>query len=490
MAEILHADLEPTRAQLVESWIAHQRWYAAKGSQPRLRLVDSWRLDDPEGRSGVETLIVADGSGSTPVHYQVPVTYRDAPLEGHEDHLIGTTEHSVLGTRWVYDGVHDPAYTGALMLFVTGAAEAQSGSVSDTPDPRVTSSQVRPMRPVVRSARVLSGEQSNTSIIYDATDEDGSPAPVIIKVFRMLADGENPDVVLQSALVRAGSDRVPAVLGSIAGEWTTGDARTAYGHFAFAQEFLPGVEDAWRVALRAAEDGEDFTEPARELGAATAEVHATLAEALGTSETTPEVARDLVSGMRARYAAAAAEAPALHQHEDAVMALLDASLDANWPALQRIHGDYHLGQVLRSPERGWILLDFEGEPLRPLSERTEPDQWLRDIAGMLRSFDYAGGAVEHAGSGSARDWVTAAQQAFLDGYTATKGDDPRDHGTLLDAFELDKAMYEVVYEVRNRPSWVDIPLAAVERLAARTHDGATGTPARTRHTDKTEEDPT
>ncbi len=212
--------------------------------------------------------------------------------------------------------------------------------------------------------------------------------------------------------------------------------------------------------------GEDFSGPARALGEATAEVHAMLADALGVTETSPEVAREIVAGMRDRYAAAAAEVSALHDHDDAVSAIFDAAEGVNWPALQRIHGDYHLGQVLHTSDGGWVLLDFEGEPLRPLVERNQPDQWIRDIAGMLRSFDYAGGAVEHSSDASARAWVTDTQQAFLDGYAATAGTDPRDRPSLLAAFELDKAMYEVVYEVRNRPSWVDIPLAAIERLAA------------------------
>ncbi len=122
--------------------------------------------------------------------------------------------------------------------------------------------------------------------------------------------------------------------------------------------------------------------------------------------------------------------------------------------------------MLHSPERGWVLLDFEGEPLRPLSERSLPDQWVRDVAGMLRSFDYVGGTREQAGGASARDWVSSAQQAFLDGYAARAGRDPRSLGALLAAFELDKAMYEVVYEARNRPGWVAIPLGAVRRLTA------------------------
>ncbi|MEO6020138.1 MAG: phosphotransferase, partial [Knoellia sp.] len=167
-----------------------------------------------------------------------------------------------------------------------------------------------------------------------------------------------------------------------------------------------------------------------------------------------------------RYAAAAAEVGALHDHDEAVSTIFDAAEQVSWPALQRIHGDYHLGQVLLKADGRWVLLDFEGEPLRPLVERSQPDQRIRDIAGMLRSFDYAGGAIEHSSTANARDWVTRAQQSFLDGYAASSGEDPRERPALLAAFELDKAMYEVVYEIRNRPSWVDIPLAAIERLAS------------------------
>ena len=256
---------------------------------------------------------------------------------------------------------------------------------------------------------------------------------------------------------------------SVTGHWphpgTEGD-QPASGHLAFAQEFLPGVEDAWRVALHAAEAGTDFAGPARALGEATAEVHRTLAEVLGTEPTSHEQAETIVAEMRARFEAAVAEAPELEEVRGPVDAVLRAAADADWPALQRIHGDYHLGQVLHSPERGWVLLDFEGEPLRPLSERSLPDQWVRDVAGMLRSFDYVGGTREQAGGASARDWVTSAQQAFLDGYAARAGEDPRSLGALLAAFELDKAMYEVVYEARNRPGWVAIPLGAVRRLTA------------------------
>ncbi len=471
MAELHHdATITPSKLELVEGWMGAQRWYTAKGGRPLLRLVGRWRLDDPAGEVGVETLLVADESGTEPVVYQVPLTYRGAPLDGAEHALVGTTEHSVLGRRWVYDAPHDPVYATQLLELVQGRVRAASSERSDAVEEDVAGvpqpSWGRQVR--VASARVLSGEQSNTSVILDAVDDAGEAVPLIVKVFRMLSPGDNPDVVLQGALVDAGSARVPAVVGAVTGHWThpttEGDTR-ASGHLAFCQEFLPGVEDAWRVALRAGEAGEDFTAPAHELGEATAEVHATLAEAFGTSPTTPEQVDAVLAEMRRRFDAAVTAQPALDEVRDAVEAVLRAAQDAPWPPLQRIHGDLHLGQVLRSPDRGWVLLDFEGEPLRPLAERSLPDLWVRDVAGMLRSIDYVGGALEQAGVGDdARARVAATQQAFLDGYAARAGSDPRSLGPLLAAFELDKAMYEVVYETRNRPGWVGIPLHAVRRL--------------------------
>jgi maltokinase len=466
------ATLRPSKIELVQGWMGEQRWYAAKGRQPRLRLLATWRLDDPEGEVGIETLLVADEAGADTVVYQVPLTYRGEPLGSADHALVGTMDHSVLGRRWVYDGPHDPVYAAQLLELVQGRVQAQSSKESGAVEESVTGVPQPSWGPEVRvrTSRVLSGEQSNTSVILDCDLPRGQRAPLIVKVFRMLSPGENPDVVLQGALVDAGSRRVPAVVGAVTGRWphpgAEGDV-AASGHLAFAQEFLPGVEDAWRVALHAAEAGTDFAEPARALGAATAEVHRTLADVLGTEPTTRAQAEAIVSEMRLRFEAAVAQAPELEEARDPVGAVLSAALGAGWPALQRIHGDYHLGQVLHSPERGWVLLDFEGEPLRPLSERSLPDQPVRDVAGMLRSFDYVGGTLEQLHGGSARSWVASAQQSFLDGYAAAAGSDPRHLGPLLAAFELDKAMYEVVYEARNRPAWLGIPLGAVRRLTAR-----------------------
>ena len=239
--------------------------------------------------------------------------------------------------------------------------------------------------PVDGSARVLSGEQSNTSVIVQ-----GSP-PVIVKLFRTLYDGANPDVVVQSALAAAGSTRVPTPSGWVEGTWNRPDGSAVSGHLAFASEFLVGTRDAWREASGSLAERADFGPQAHTLGQATAEVHRTLAEHLATEVASPARRSELVHTLRDRAAWACNQVDALAGLEPRIAAIHD-QLDelVDFPVLQRIHGDYHLGQVLDAPDRGWVLLDFEGEPLRPISERSDPDLALRDVAGMLRSFDYAG----------------------------------------------------------------------------------------------------
>ncbi|WP_282819843.1 phosphotransferase [Curtobacterium flaccumfaciens] len=400
----------------LESWIADRRWYASKGSVPRLRTIST---DDG-------TRLVLDEAPAVPVLYQSPIT------SDPDGALV--------------DATTDLAWVSALAARIDAAPDSLS------PIGRVT------------AARVLTGEQSNTSVICDTESGDR----VIIKVFRVLHHGDNPDVTTQLALTAAGSRRVPRVYGALRADWPDVGRPdgTATGHLAFAQEFLSGLDDAWRVALQEAQAGTPFGERAEQLGTALADVHRTLAGALPTEPADAPRRDAAVATMHARLDTAAREAPAVADHADAVRAVYARAADATWPDLQRIHGDLHLGQVLSAPDpRGWVFLDFEGEPLRPLDERSLPDVTLRDVAGMLRSFDYVAGALAHdAEPVDAAAWAAEARARFLEGYQRGTGADLAAHSALLDAFELDKAVYEVVYETRNRPDWVGIPLAAVARL--------------------------
>ena len=460
-----NAKLTPSKPELIGAWAGGQRWFTAKGRTPTLTKVSSYRFEDPAGEVGVEVLFLRDSGDASGTIYQVPVTYRAMPLAGAEHALIGTLDHSVLGKRWVYDGPHDPVFAEALLETMRRGgheAERSDGVV----EMRVVG---RPQEPSgayvasapMRSSTVLRGEQSNTSIIYTLEDD----TQLIAKVFRVLNVGPNPDIEITAALTRAGNRNVPALIASLHGSFRIGrhSHSELEADLAFVQEFMPNVRDAWREALEAAQDETDFTESARQLGRATAMVHRTLAQQLGTTPTSPELIDAIAAGMDRRTNAALEAAPALELYRTDIGLTHAEMHSATWPPMQRIHGDFHLGQVLDVPGRGWVLLDFEGEPLRPIEERNQPDSPIRDVAGMLRSFDYAGGSVEQASPGtSRREWVAATQAAFLSGYEQEL--DTRVDRAVLDAFVLDKALYEVVYEARNRPTWLTIPVGAVERI--------------------------
>lgn len=450
-------------------WMSKQRWFAGKGRAPRLQIIGGFALpaDDDGDDVVIRVHLVLDGA-ENPLLYQVPLTERRHPLAGAE-HALVTTVTGEHGARYIYDGPHDPVFASALLRLILDEGD----SIAEDGSARVAAVGHRDLDHNIRitGSKVLGGEQSNTSIIYSTEDDNGSPSmPMICKLFRAIHDGENPDVVLTAVLGNAGSNVVPRTVGHLTGRWPdTGKLDgMATGHLAFAQEFLPGVEDAWRVALAASEVGEDFSEGARALGEATAEMHETLAEALPSRAATPADIAAVISSMRERFEVAAREVPALAVHRGHLDGVYLRAQQSPWPPFQRIHGDFHLGQVLAVPGRGWVVLDFEGEPMRSMRERSAPDSPLRDVAGMLRSFDYVAGsfALAHPGE-NAHAWASAARRAFLDGYIARSGRDLRAHRALLDAFEIDKALYEAVYEARNRPAWLSIPVEAIERLIER-----------------------
>jgi maltokinase len=465
------------------TWMPTQRWYPAKGSGTPDVAVRGWTLlADADDAAVIDTVLRLRGDALADTHVQVPLVLRRSPGSdpdggereggagpaGGMDPANGMDPAAGAGIAVLPAGsgdvlVEDACRTDvgrrALFDFLTRGERSAGDAMALLPSPVPG----RTGAPVVAS-RLLSGEQSNSSMIFTLEDAD----PVILKLFRVLAAGENPDVVLQGALDRAGCRRVAPMIGSVrlrlegGGEELAADALLAQG-------FLPDVEDAWRVALQQAAGGIDFREGARDLGAATAEVHRLLARELPSAPASADERARVVDQMRARLDEVTAQVPQVLPHRPALGALIDAAADVPWPPLQRIHGDYHLGQVLADPARGWVLLDFEGEPMRPLAERSLPDSPVRDVAGMLRSLDYAGGAVrlEHGVDASA--WVADASQAFLDGYLDAMGISREDPSflVLLRAFEADKAVYEVLYEARNRPDWLPIPLGALERITGR-----------------------
>ncbi len=469
----------PALDHLLARWLPDQRWFAGKGTlDAPARTVATAVLGDVRVH-----LVAAAGA-----LYQVPLTYHPAPVPALEHALVGLVTLDDVGARWVYDGPHDPVYVQALLRLIARGATTSDGEVLMT-------GVCQPGGPAIdeaASSSVLRGEQSNTSIVVGADTAEA----LIIKVFRVLNAGRNPDVVVQSALAAAGCTRVPQPAGWVEGTWPApgGDA-PAHGHLAFAVEFLGGSEDAWRVATRAVATGASFADPARDLGVATAEVHELMAAHLPTRPATAQMLAALADGLDRRVDWAITQAPALAELA-ASAGLLEAARAAadvvrrlepsDTRVLQQVHGDYHLGQVLHAPGRGWVLLDFEGEPLRPLAERLEPDLALRDVAGMLRSFDYAAGqlslglAEDDPSLSAAQAWATEAREAFLAGYAERAGRDLGPDAALLRALELDKALYEVVYETRNRPDWVPNPVRAVRRILGE-HSGG-DTPNEIRHT--------
>ncbi|MEV8025828.1 hypothetical protein [Microbacterium sp. NPDC080220] len=405
------------------AWVARQRWYAGKSHDPQFRVLDTQTV------AGATRYLLMDDAGAVPTLYNVPLAEVSDP--GDLEVVTRTAEgHAVV------DATRHPAFTVGLLA-----------------DMGVDTSRVT-------GSRVLTGEQSNTSIVYDV---DGAPA-IILKLFRTLHHGENPDVTVQRVLSEAGSPYVPRFYGSADAEWPDvgRDSGAARGTLGFAQEFLPGVRDGWAIALDAAREGRDFTDAAHDLGVAVAGVHGALSDALESMDASPDQLAAVGRAWRRRLAIASAEVPAVADRLAAIDAVYAAALDRPWPRLQRVHGDLHLGQVLAVPHGGWRIVDFEGEPLRPMAERAIPDLPPRDVAGMLRSFDYAGAV----GAGpDAAPWAAACREAFLTAYADAPGAITLDP-VLLRALVLDKAVYESIYEARNRPDWLPVPLAGIDAALA------------------------
>ena len=449
---------------LLAAWLPHQRWFAAKGRPVRSVEIAARTPLPVGGESLVDHLLLADAfdDGGPVQHYQLYVGRREQPRADLEHVVIGHIDGRV-----AYDALWDVDVTAWLIEAIRSGAVV--GDIAFVPEPGAEIAVGVP-------GRVLGIEQSNTSVSWGETS--------ILKVFRRVVPGLNPDLELHRALRRVDSHEVAALQGAVEG--TLDGAPATLG---MLQDFAANSADGWAMALasvrdllaegdlRADEVGGDFAGEASRLGETVAVVHDELRRALGTAE---RDARELAAVWHQRLAVTTAEVPALAPHVDAIRATYDAVAAMGTPLpTQRVHGDLHLGQTLRTPY-GWLVIDFEGEPAAPLDERVRPDSFLRDVAGMLRSFDYAAFhqilqwepasfADTHHDSQlvwRANEWAERNRAAFCDGYALRAGTDPREHRMLLRAFELDKAVYELLYETRSRPSWAPIPLASIARLTS------------------------
>lgn len=419
-------DLQP----LLPTYLGQQRWFA--GAPPAsVAVVDSDELGDRlhwllvEANGARYQLLVGTAKGLAPDF-----------LHGHEIEVLGAVDGDLC-----YDALLDPDLAKAFLA-------------TFAPDEDVH--RVRPM----------GAEQSNTSLVFDER--------LVLKVFRRIHRGPNPDIEVTAALADAGFEHVAAPVATWEQDGT---------HLAVVQPYLAGGTDGWALALTSLRDlygsefddpadcGGDFASEARRLGQVTAQMHVALADTLGTAPADTHEWAGLMERQLERTAAQAPWNPAATEVFERLRHLAEPGRAV------RVHGDYHLGQVMRT-DTGWYILDFEGEPARPLDERRGRSSPLKDVAGMLRSFHYATAVAlrdreEHeveALSAKAEAWETRNRTAFLMGYFSTEGlaavlppaeDDVK---ISLAAWELDKAVYEVGYEREFRPDWVEIPESAIVRL--------------------------
>ena len=445
--------------QALEEWVVAQRWFGSKAREVvHLGVLDVVPLR-LEPRLLASVMVESRFAPGTHEVYQVPVAYRPVE-EGWSAGAIAEADGMT-----IYDALSDPEEGQALLELMRANARLESEDavsefhwVEGTRDPG-PSAVVRPM----------GAEQSNSSLVFDEA--------LALKLYRRVEAGINPELELLRFLTERGFESVPALAG-----WYEYTGRLMEATLGVMQEFLPGARDGWELALdELSSDPEEFLGRVRALGEVTGRLHSALGSDASNPSFAPEEPSAESLGLLTATVDEEIERIFLELPEDEAVEPIAGRGEEVREQLRllthvgsagkviRTHGDYHLGQTMLA-ERGWVVIDFEGEPARPLPERRRKRSPLRDVAGMMRSFVYAASASKILrGVQPPEDWEQRAREEFLEAYL--DGADPSllpasRHGVeqLLSVFELEKAVYELRYELNNRPDWVRIPVAGILRL--------------------------
>ena len=458
-------ELPTIEPDALRDWLIGQRWFASKSREvAAVNILESCPLDggaeEPEPFMALALVEVRFHAGTHEL-YHLPLGFRHVD-EGWSEGVIEQA-----GDRTMYDASVDPVCARRLAraLREGRVVEHEAGTWSFSPIDGV------PIPDDLGEVRPVGVEQSNTSIVFG--DE------LILKVYRRVEPGPNPELEMLRFLTTHGFEHIARLAG-----WYQHTGRLVDATVGIMQEFLSGGRDGWELLLDAfGEDGgEAFLGELATLGAITGRMHSVL----GSDPADPTFAPEEPSSESLSLLLATVDeeietifrelpddeslAPIAGRGQEVREQLRGLAHAGAGGRVIRTHGDFHLGQCLYGPQRGWVLLDFEGEPARTLPQRRQKRSPLRDVAGMLRSFAYAASASElQRGISAPPDWEGRARSAFLDTYLTTVDSRllPHGHGNverMLAIFELEKAVYELRYELNNRPDWVRIPVAGIARI--------------------------
>jgi maltokinase len=456
--QALAGPLDVLDEQALVDYVKGQRWYGSKAGDARhAQVLDAvpLRAQPPLLASAIVELRFQSGMHEL---YQLLVGMRPAE-EGWNDGVIAERDGWTL-----YDALADGGLARELvsMMRAGRSVPAAQGAIEFGELGLSRFGDLPPPRPV-------GVEQSNSSVVFG--DQ------LILKAYRRLEAGINPELELLQFLTRHGFGNMAALVG-----WYAYTGQLIDATLGVLQEFVPSARDGWEIALdEMAQDPEAFLDRLRRLGEVTGEMHAVLASDRSDPEFAPEepsseslailtaTVDEEIETIFLDLPESEALAPIRGRGEEVRERLRQISHVGNVGRVIRTHGDYHLGQVLWNGE-DWIVLDFEGEPARSLPERRQKRSPLRDVAGMLRSFVYVVSAAEALrGVRAPEGWEDRAREEFLAGYydrvdqsVVPPGGEARTK--LLTVFELEKAVYELRYELNNRPEWVGIPVAGIVRL--------------------------